>query len=85
MVDRVISPTECSSNRTLRERFLRLPDVVALVGLSKSEVYRQIAAGQFPPNRRYPRNAARRFWLESEIRSWMRSTLAQGDDFDSLL
>lgn len=67
------------------ERFLACRHVVRMVGLSKSEIYRQIEAGHFPRSRAYPNNPHRRFWLHSEVEAWMLVALAQSDDFDSLL
>lgn len=52
------------------DQFLRLPDVVKATGYSKSEIYRQMAAGSFPKSRTYRANPAKRFWLMSEIQAW---------------
>lgn len=52
------------------DQFMRLPDVVKHVGLSKSELYRQIAAGRFPAPRPYRDNPKKRFWLQSEVEMW---------------
>jgi prophage regulatory protein len=57
--------------------FLRLPAVIARVGLSKTEIYRRIKEGTFPASRPY-RGGARMgvFWLSSEIRQWQHNELA---------
>jgi prophage regulatory protein len=48
--------------------FLRLPDVKALTGLSKTSLYTMIRDGSFPaPVRLGPRAVA---WLRSEVRQW---------------
>jgi prophage regulatory protein len=61
----------------LAERFLRLPDVIKATGLSKSEIYRRIAAGLFPSGRRYL-GSNRVFWCFSEIAAWQREALGGG-------
>jgi predicted DNA-binding transcriptional regulator AlpA len=49
-------------------RFLRLPDVKALTGLSKTSLYTMIRDGSFPaPVRLGPRAVA---WVRSEVRRW---------------
>lgn len=58
------------------ERFLTRADVVQMVGLSKTEIYRLMTAGRFPRNRVYPTNLRRRFWLQSDVEAWMLDTLA---------
>ena len=48
--------------------FLRLPEVKAVTGLSKSSLYALIRANSFPaPVRIGPRTVA---WVGSEIRQW---------------
>lgn len=37
------------ANQSVSPLLLRLPGVCALVGLSKSQIYRLIRAGEFPP------------------------------------
>ena len=63
--------------------FLPLKTVVQRVGLSKSEIYRQIEAGKFPRSRAYKDNARKRFWLSTEVQNWQRDQV--GDEFDVLL
>jgi prophage regulatory protein len=50
-------------------RRLRLPEVCALTGLSKSHLYREIAANRFPKQRRFSHKVA--YWLESDVREWL--------------
>ncbi|WP_198032496.1 helix-turn-helix transcriptional regulator [Aerolutibacter daejeonensis] len=60
---------------TLRPELVRLPVVLARTGLSKSEVYRRVAAGTFPrPTRLGYRTSA---WSASEIDQWVDARLAQ--------
>ena len=48
--------------------FLRLPEVKAATGLSKSSLYAVIRANSFPPPVRLgPRTVA---WLRSEVKQW---------------
>ena len=56
------------------ERFWKLPDVTARVGLSKSEIYRRIREGTFPKSRRYQGRIGV-FWCASEIGRWQRQEI----------
>jgi prophage regulatory protein len=52
-----------------RKRFLRLPQVKESTGLSRTTIYRQIAAREFPrPINIGPRAVA---WIEADILQWM--------------
>ncbi len=57
--------------------FLRLPQVQRAVGLSRSEIYRRIANGDFPAPRRYP-DSNKTFWLSTDVVQWQAQVL--GDD-----
>lgn len=50
-------------------RYLRLPEVKERTSLSRSEIYRRIAAGEFPKQRRLSHRIS--VWLESEIEAWL--------------
>ena len=52
-----------------RHTILRLPEVKARTGLSRSTIYLRVAEGKFPP----PINLGERSvgWLESEIDAWI--------------
>lgn len=51
------------------EQVLRLPQVKAVTGLSRSTIYQRIAEGKFPqPIVLGPRG---RGWLNSDIQSWI--------------
>lgn len=63
--------------------FWSLKRVLQAVGLSKSEIYRQISDGRFPGSRAYLDNPHKKFWLSTEIRQWQRRQI--GDDFEALL
>lgn len=54
-------------------RFLRLPEVLHRVGLSRSTLYRMISAGAFPdPVKVTARTSA---WPESAVSGWMTERL----------
>ena len=55
-------------------RILRRSQVQNLTGLSRSTIYLQIAAGQFP--RSIPLGARSVGWIEAEIVDWLRSRVA---------
>jgi prophage regulatory protein len=55
-------------------RILRRGQVQNLTGLSRSSIYLQIAAGQFP--RSIPIGARSVGWVETEIIDWLRSKVA---------
>jgi predicted DNA-binding transcriptional regulator AlpA len=74
--------------------FWGLRRVMETTGVSKSELYRLMRAGQFPQSRPYQHSPKRRFWLSSEVRSWQMTQIGQGDiqsltrdngDFEDLL
>lgn len=52
----------------IQRTLLRLPDVIARTGLSKSTIYRLIAAGEFPSPRKLGQRAVA--WKASEIAEW---------------
>lgn len=53
------------------EELWRLPKVIKVIGLSKTEIYRQAKAGKFPQPRKY-KNSDKSFWPASEIRQWQK-------------
>jgi prophage regulatory protein len=50
-------------------RFLRLPQVKATTGLSKSSIYARIAEGTFP--KQIPLGPRLVVWVESDIQNWI--------------
>lgn len=60
-------------------RFLRLPDVKAETGLSRTSIYREIAADRFPRQVRLTARAVG--WWSDDIEAWKRSRepAAQGN------
>lgn len=52
-------------------KVLRLPEVIALTGLSRMTVYRMEAREEFPRRRRLGRNSVG--WLEDEVLAWIQA------------
>ena len=59
----------------MAEAILRLPVVKQRTGLSRSEIYRREALGEFP--RRVSIGARAVGWLEGEVEEWVKSRLRQ--------
>lgn len=55
----------------------RLPDVKARCGLSRSEIYRRIAAGDFPKPIKLGERASA--WAEHEVTAWIAARIAARD------
>jgi len=56
-------------------RFLRLRDVMAATGLSRSTIYRRMQRGAFPKSIQLgPRTTV---WLEAEVQAWMGQAIAE--------
>ena len=56
-------------NELPAEAILRLPQVKALVGLSRSSIYDLVAKGKFPAQRKITDHASG--WRIGEIRAWL--------------
>lgn len=58
--------------------FERLPAVVARVGLSRSQLYKLVSAGEFPaPVQIGPRAVA---WLSADVDNWIDERVARSRD-----
>lgn len=55
-------------------RFVRLPEVCRTSGLSRSQIYRLEAAGQFPKRVKLGLSASA--WIESEVLQWCSDRVA---------
>ncbi|WP_324517051.1 AlpA family transcriptional regulator [Pseudomonas sp.] len=53
---------------------LRLPTVCAQIGLSKSQIYRLIRAGEFPPPVRLGQNSVA--WPADQVDSWIHEKIS---------
>ena len=51
-------------------RLLRLPEVMARVGLKRSSIYQRMSEGRFPKSRSLGPKCA--VWVEVEIEAWSR-------------
>ncbi|WP_373474514.1 AlpA family phage regulatory protein [Sphingorhabdus sp.] len=52
-------------------RLIRLPDVIARVGIKRSMIYRLMGEGRFPRSRSLGPKCA--VWVESEIDDWVKA------------
>ncbi len=63
---------------TLPYHFMRLPEVIATVGVSKSTLYSWAAAGKFPKPVQFPgSNIAA--WVSTEVVAWMSAAVTARD------
>lgn len=56
---------------------LRLPEVMARTGLSRSELYRKVASGDFPGPVKLGERASA--WDSREVDRWIESRIAERD------
>lgn len=56
-------------------QFLRLKDIVALVGLRVSTIYRYMALGAFPKPKKFGRSS---LWVAAEVNQWIARRVAGG-------
>lgn len=56
------------------DRFLRMPEVRNLTGLSRAHIYQLIVKREFPKQYKLGERASG--WLESEVRAWMLGRIA---------
>ena len=59
---------------TLQHKLLRLPEVKATTGLSKSTIYARISEGTFP--KQIPIGPRLVVWVESDIQNWIAAQVA---------
>ena len=60
--------------QTTAPRFLRLPEVLNLVGVTRSTLYRWMDAGTFP--KQIPIGPRLVVWVESDIQKWIAEQVA---------
>ena len=58
---------------------LRLPAVLALIGVSKATLYRWANAGMFPQSRALTPTRSTVSWSAAEVHDWIASKLATND------
>lgn len=56
-------------------RFLRLPDVRAKVGLSRSTIYLRMSKGQFPQTVKLGERSVA--WIDSDIDDWIEQRIKE--------
>ena len=56
-------------------RLLRLPEVIARVGLRRSAIYQRMNEGRFPKSRSLGSKCA--VWVEAEINEWISDVSAR--------
>ena len=57
------------------DRYIRLPEVKHLTGLSKAQIYALIAQDHFPKQVKLGDRASA--WIESQVRAWMKDRAEQ--------
>jgi prophage regulatory protein len=67
--------TVCPSSRA---RLIRLPEVMARVGLKRSAIYQRMSEGRFPKSRSLGPKCA--VWVECEIEAWVKEVAARQID-----
>ncbi len=65
----------------MTQALLRLPEVIKRVGLSRSEIYRREALGEFP--RRVSLGARSVAWPETSIQEWIEARIRQSRERQS--
>jgi prophage regulatory protein len=63
---------------TPNENLLPLRDVIARVGIQKSQIYKLVDLSEFPRPIRLSYKASR--WVESEINVWIENKIKQRDE-----
>ncbi len=77
---RPLSPLNATSGHPLilpSVRLLRLPEVKDRIGLSRSEIHRRIATGDFPQPVKLGERASA--WPEHEVTAWCEARIAARD------
>lgn len=58
----------------LNERIIRLPQVAAMVGLSRATIYNKVKDSSFPRQIKMGRLSG---WIESEVQAWIRKQISE--------
>ncbi|PTQ10075.1 transcriptional regulator [Sphingomonas oleivorans] len=64
-----VSPGPCDEAVPSPARLLRLPEVMARVGMKRSAIYQRMSEGRFPKSRSLGPKCA--VWVEAEINAWI--------------
>jgi prophage regulatory protein len=65
------------------QNILRMAQLKAATGKSRSEIYDDIKQGKFPRPVRLSRGGKAVGWLETEILEWQRNRIAERDAIDA--
>jgi prophage regulatory protein len=57
-----------TSTRASSERLIRLPQVLDMIGLGKTMLYKMMKTGEFPQPRKIRHLSV---WVESEVQAWI--------------
>ncbi len=68
--------TAVNPSQSTPQRLLRMPDVCAIVGLSKSSIYEGVKAGTFPAPIKLSRRAV--CWPAAAIDAWITERINAG-------
>lgn len=60
---------------TTVDRYIRLPEVKHLTGLSRAQIYSLISQNRFPKQIKLGYRASA--WIESQVRAWMKERAEQ--------
>ena len=63
------------------DRFLRMPEVRDLIGLSRPQIYLLVSRGKFPKQVKLGEKASA--WLRSEVLEWMESRIRESRDIET--
>lgn len=55
----------------MEKKKIRLPEVIALVGIAKDSIYKLMRVGKFPKNRPMRDMPSRRVWDLEEVMDWI--------------
>jgi prophage regulatory protein len=58
------------------QRFMSIAEVTSVAGISRSQIYSLIAAGEFPKQVKVGTSS---LWLESEIQQWQEQRISERD------
>jgi prophage regulatory protein len=64
-----VAQAKAAGTPSSRGRFLRVPDLIATVGLSRTTIYRLIDESAFPEPERLTKRAVG--WWEADVVEWM--------------
>jgi prophage regulatory protein len=84
VAERAAEPVgEAASKKAAPARLIRLPEVIARVGLKRSSIYQRMSDGRFPRGRSLGQKCT--VWVEAEIDAWIAAVTASGDEQDEPL